>query len=354
LPNDLSTVRPEDVLPPASLKISVVILTGGKSDQMLAECLDSVFTALRQVPGGHEVFVIDNGCKPPLVERYPARYPDLRVIRFPERVGFCASNNWAFRLSRGEFLLQLNDDTVIEPDALRILVDYLDQHPAVGCVGPKLLKPDGTVGRYGRTDPNLLFTLLDLFWMLRLCPWIPAIRRHLLLDRNPDIGGKFDGHLSGASLLYRRTMLNQVGLLDENFTFAFDDPDICLRIRQAGWELHYVPAARVMHEDGFTLKEHPLIGLKAAWFNGSLRFWAKQSPERYLAFRLIFLIALLFRIPIVTVVALVRPRNLAAARTHWQFFGIVLRSFFQRLPDLARTPRPAEVPWPANALQNVR
>jgi hypothetical protein len=150
-------------------------------------------------------------------------------------------------------------------------------------------------------------------------------------------------------------MLNEVGLLDENFTFAFDDVDICLRIYQSRWQIHYVPSARIMHEDGFTLRQlAPILRLKAAWFNGLLVYFRKQSPRQFLALRLIFLAALLFRIPVVTFVALLQPRNLPAAQIHWEYLWIVLRSFMSPLPDRPRTMRPDEVPWPAAALQNVR
>ena len=167
--------------------------------------------------------------------------------------GFTGGNNAVIRPALEsddppEYVLLLNADTIVQEHALDALVSFMDAHPEAGIAGSMLISPDGTVEARrsaSRGSPPS--------WT-GACGW--ASSRSCSRPgawTSPSRGGPFRaGWVSGASLILRRAVLEQVGLLDEGLYTYFDDPDICLRAARAGWETWYVPESRVIHLGGAT------------------------------------------------------------------------------------------------------
>jgi hypothetical protein len=283
-----------------ALDLSVAIITGLIDDDMLRQCLASVFQACSIVSPDTEVLLIDNASHSHLDSWVLREFPAVTLIKFAEPVGFCTGNNAAFRRARGRYILQLNDDTRVYPDALAQMVAFMDAHPEAGAVGPRLLNPDGSlqVGYYARTFPRFIDTLCSLFWVNRVFPRNRFLRRHFQMDANVDAVREVE-QPAGASLLYRRTALSGVGWLDENFTFAFDDVDVCLRLWKGGWKTYYLPSARVVHYGGVSLTLSS-SSMPDRWFNGLLCFYRKhKSRWEYLLLRIVLTLAVLARVPVV-------------------------------------------------------
>ena len=184
---------------------------------------------------------------------------DLTAI-YPNR-GFTGGNNAVIRPALEsddppEYVLLLNADTIVQEHALDALVSFMDAHPEAGIAGSMLIAPDGTVESTPFRFPGIATELdrgLRLGIVSRLlAPWGIVL---------PKRGGPQAGWVSGASLILRRAVLEQIGLLDEGLYTYFDDPDICLRAARAGWETWYVPESRVIHLGGATTG---LIGHRAA------------------------------------------------------------------------------------------
>ncbi len=219
--------------------VSIVVVNWNTRD-LLRDCLIAL-AANAQVMT--ETIVVDNGSTDGSVEMLAAEFPGVCVIANASNVGFAPANNQGLARARGRYALLLNSDTCVAPDALTNLVDFMDAHPQAGACGPQLRNADGTLQPSGRRFPTLASTLGELL------P-VPERWRHKwrgdLEKRDYDQVCPVD-ELSGAALCVRRAALEQVGFLDEDFFFLGEDIDLCWRLKSAGWQVFYVPTARVTH-----------------------------------------------------------------------------------------------------------
>ena len=142
----------------------------------------------------------------------------------------------------------LNPDTEVVGDALHTVVAFADDHPRVGVVGPQLLAPDRTVQPSRYRFPTLATAVFESTW---LQPYSPrrVLDRCYIRDR-PDGATQEVDWVRGAALLVRREAIDQVGLLDEAYFMYSEELDWCRRIRDAGWRVVYLPAARIVHHEG--------------------------------------------------------------------------------------------------------
>jgi GT2 family glycosyltransferase len=169
---------------------------------------------------------------------------------YPNR-GFTGGNNLVIRaaLASGdppEYVLLLNADTIVQDGALEALVAFMDAHPRAGIAGSQLLSREGGV----QASPFRFFNVAtELDRGLRLGAVSRLLSRWAVVPPTPARACVADW-VSGASMAFRRTMLDEIGLLDEGLYTYFDDIDICLRARRAGWETWYVPESRVVHLEG--------------------------------------------------------------------------------------------------------
>lgn len=229
------------------MKLSIC-LTYYDAIEFLSECLESI--AADPPTCDYEVVIVDDAAARPCAPAVERVFPSARVIRNPVNLGFAAANNVAWKQSIGEHVLFLNSDTKVLPGALDELVGYLDTHADAGAVGPMVLNTDGSFQpqcRRGRLTP-----LTGLNYSLRLDRVFPhhrTIAEYLMryTDRNEIQPVRA---LSGCCMMFRRTVLEQYGGLDESLHQYGEDLDLCYRIGNAGWELVYDPRARIVHHGG--------------------------------------------------------------------------------------------------------
>ncbi len=219
-----------------SIALSIVIVSYNTRD-MLAACLASLDAS--------EIVVIDNASTDESVRMMQKEYPHVRVIQNSENTGFARANNQGIGACRGEYILLLNPDTVVQPGALRRMIEFMNTCPQAGVVGPQLLNADGTLQPSGRNFPSLVSAIAELLpvperWRVRLRGG---------LNRDYNLVVQVD-EVSGAAMCVRRTVFDQIGLLDADFFFLGEDIDLCWRCRKAGWQVYYLPAARVVHHSG--------------------------------------------------------------------------------------------------------
>jgi GT2 family glycosyltransferase/glycosyltransferase involved in cell wall biosynthesis len=176
-------------------------------------------------------------------------FPDVRVIALAENRGFAAGNNAGLRFSQGEYILFLNPDTVARPHSIELLCDYMEAHPEVGIVGPRLLNADGTTHSSRRRFPSLATALVESTPLQRLFPNSQALTRFYMLDRSDDEEQYVDW-LSGAALLCRRAALEQAGPFDPGYFMFSEEIDLCRRVSDAGWRVAYLPEAEITHHGG--------------------------------------------------------------------------------------------------------
>lgn len=221
-----------------------VIITHFRSRALLKLCLDSV----RRVagPSRGEVIVSDSATEREPMAAFAAEYPEVRWLWHEQNVGYAKLVNDGIATSRGATILVLNSDIILLAGAVRVLSEYLSDHPRVGVAGPQLLNIDATPQDSAFRFYSLLIILVRRTWLKRLSWFRRKLARFRRADRPRDIAESVDW-LMGSALAIRREALEQVGLFDERFFMYFEDVDWCRRAWEAGWEAHYVPQAQVIH-----------------------------------------------------------------------------------------------------------
>lgn len=234
------------------LSISIV---NHNNKECLAACLDSIYSHALDV--SFEVMVVDNGSTDASVEFVKQAYPQVRIIENSENRGFVKANNQGIRASEGRYLLSLNNDTIIQNGTLAGLVRFMQEHPDVGACGPKVLNQDGTFQRQCRRSfPTILSSLCYFLKLHKLFPRSEFFGQYLMTHWDCDKAGEVDS-VSGCCLMVRREVIEEVGILDENFIMYGDDLDWCYRIKQAGWKVRYVPDLQIVHLGGQSSRHLP-------------------------------------------------------------------------------------------------
>ncbi len=241
-----------------SVDLSVVIVTYN-SEPFIAACLDSLMAATKTLTT--EIFVYDGGSKDGGPAIVAESYPSVVLIR-GENIGFSAGNNMALPLCTGDKILLLNPDTVLLPGSLARLMGFLDSNSAYGAVGPALVFADGVVQDHSAHRLPTPYYMISWLFLLDKLEWRLRFRGKRTRGAIPPRSSWLDGftllswtrdrateitYLSGACLMFRKAVLEQVGLLDGASPLYLDDIDYCRRIQDAGWRLFYAADAYVTH-----------------------------------------------------------------------------------------------------------
>lgn len=263
--------------------LSIVILNYNTCDH-LRGCLQALraegSTSLDGGPILAEVLVVDNASADGSADMVAAEFPWVRLIRSPRNGGYAFGNNQALRVARGEAVLLLNPDTLLPPGSLRALLDKLHEHPQAGIIGPKLLRPDGSMHlACRRSFPTPSVAFYRLTGLSRLFPKSRHFGRYNLTYIDPDIPIDVDS-VCGACLLVRRAVVERIGLLDERFFMYGEDLDWCLRTRQAGWTVRYEPAVVVQHQHGAASRQRA-FRTNFYFFRAMDLFYRKHYVQRY-------------------------------------------------------------------------
>lgn len=231
--------------------LSIVVVSWNVKD-LLRHSLASVITSLGCGTGrqlSSQLVVVDNASSDGSVEMLGEEFPQIHLVANSENVGFTRGNNQGIAVSEGRYVLLLNPDTEVVGDALGEMVAYMDAHQRVGALGPQLLYPDGRVQSSRRRFPDLRTAYVESTFIQ---PWFAdsrILRRYYVLDASDHEILAVDW-LVGACLLLRREALEEVGTLDERFFMYSEELDWCYRAKKAGWEVVYLPTARVVHHVG--------------------------------------------------------------------------------------------------------
>ncbi len=264
------------------MDLSVVLVSYNTRD-LLEQALRTVLDAAAGLRV--EVFVVDNASRDGSAELVEEKFPQVRLIRSPRNVGFAAGNNLAFRQVQGRYVLLLNTDTVVRQDTLRCLVDFLDAHPEAGAAGCKILNPDGSLQLACRRGfPTPMAAFCKVSGLSRLFPNSRRLAAYNLTYLDPEQVNEVDA-LSGSCMMVRRTAVDQVGLLDEDYFMYGEDLDWCFRMRQAGWRVYYVPHTAIVHFKGESGREEQMR-VRYRFCEAMSIFVRKHMQRRYRFFPL--------------------------------------------------------------------
>lgn len=228
-------------------RLSVVLVNYNAGD-FLVECLRSLYLAKDELD--LDIWVVDNASGDYSVKLAKQNFPHIHYIENKENLGFGAANNQALRQIINEYILILNPDTKVEKNTLPFMVDFMEKYPDVGAATCKALKSDGELDlSYHRGFPT---------------PWASFLYYFLKNDRLYHLKGRDMGKahevdaISGSFFLTRKSVLDKVGLFDEDYWMYAEDLDLSFRIKKAGFKVMYVPDVQVVHLKGVSsgLKEH--------------------------------------------------------------------------------------------------
>ena len=228
------------------MKLSVVIVSYNVSHYLL-QCLDSLQRALRGIDG--EVIVVDNHSRDNSVALVHQAHPEVKVIENLHNLGFSKANNIALRHAKGEYALLLNPDTIVADNTIRDCIAFLDLHPDAGAAGVMMLNADGTVAPESRRGvPTPLTSFYKLSGLCRMFPRSPRFGRYYLGHLPWQTPQQID-IVSGAFCMLRRSVLDKVGLLDEDYFMYGEDIDLSYRILKQGATNWYLPYP-ILHYKG--------------------------------------------------------------------------------------------------------
>jgi len=228
-----------------------------------------------------EILVMDNASTDGSLELASSFGSAVRVIELETNRGFAGACNEGYRVNRGEYLLFLNSDIEASPSALENLCRFMDSHPEAGAAGGMLTGADGAPQRgfNVREFPTLVSTAFEILMVDKLFPRNPVSRKQRMLDFSFAEAIEVD-QPAGACLLVRKSVFESVGLFDERFYPAwFEDVDLCLRLRQGGFKVYFVPEARFRHQGGASLEHLEYREFLSFWYRNLLRFFGKHHGK---------------------------------------------------------------------------
>lgn len=290
---DAVTRAPPD--PDGEVSVIVVVYMTGDS------LFPSVESALAQ-PEVTEVILVDNGSLPEDIERLgdlARRNPRVRLISGQGNIGFARGANLGAKAAKGGLLVFLNPDAFLGPGGISALSEALAGRPSPSLAGARIMNSDGSEQRGGRRgEITPLSTLLSLSNLTRLAPALRRFEVHLE-DQPPPAGVVEAPTVSGACFAMRRADFESIGGFDEGYFLHVEDIDLCWRVRQAGGQVVFQPAARVVHV-GHTSRAHPLR-VEFAKGCGLARFFRKRARSRIEA------LAVWGISPLIVAAAVIRP-----------------------------------------------
>ena len=225
--------------------VVTVLITNYNGREILRDALGAVYQTGTGVP--FDVVVIDDASTDESAAMVRREFPAVRLIVNESNMGFVRANNRGVREARGRYIFLLNSDTIVVNDAIAILSGYLDSHPEAGACGGWLLGRDGSAQVSFGSFPSFPQAMVDAFFLNDLFPRAGFPRR-AMVPGEADTAPRRVDYISGADLMVRRSLVERLGLFDEQFVAYCEEVDLCHRILHiAGLETVFVPAARIIH-----------------------------------------------------------------------------------------------------------
>ena len=229
------------------VEVSVSIVSYN-SRKVLQKCINSVIETSKDQD--IEIIVVDNCSEDGSAEMVQSSFPNVRLIRNRENVGFGKAHNQSFTLSKGNYFLILNPDTVIFPGAINRMVEFMDHHRHVGAAGCKIFWDDEKKFMFPDLKIHTLKTgIIQFTPFCRYFPNSMISQRYWQSARrlwDAQTPGNVEG-VTGGMMFVRRESFESVGMFDERFFLFFEEHDLLRRMKKQGWEIYYIPDAEIQH-----------------------------------------------------------------------------------------------------------
>jgi GT2 family glycosyltransferase len=257
------------------MNLSIVILTWNSSKH-IDNCLSSIFNSIENNSGQFEIFVIDNGSTDNsrnIVENYQKKYPDIvKTIFLDSNAGTTYSRNLALKQVSGKYVAVIDSDVIVSPGIFERLIRKLSASEDIGLIAPKLIYGNGHYQKSTDFFPTLSSKAYRYFFLKNI-------------EKAEGQVGQSEGFVDyaiSAFWLFRKSLLSDVGFLDEKIFYAPEDVDYCLRIWQEGYGVYYFPEVEAIHNAqeisrGFRINKGTFEHLKGlGYFFKKHKFFLKK------------------------------------------------------------------------------
>jgi GT2 family glycosyltransferase len=293
-------------------ELSVCIVTYQARD-WLRRCLESLYQNTQLSP--IEIIIVDNGSVDGVREMLEREFPRASFIGNDSNQGYTRPMNQALQEAQGRYLLQLNPDTVILPEALDRLVHFMGKHPQAGICGPKVLNPDDSLQKQCRRgEPRPLAVISYFLGLSKLFPNNKQFGEYLLEYVDEDQTVKVAA-VSGSCMLIRREVVDQIGYLDEQFYAYQEDTDYCTRARKAGWEVFYLADSQIIHYGGKGGSRVEPFRSIVEWHRSYLIYYRKHLARDYFfLFNWFFYFMIILKLSVSLIINLFRRERYAGPK----------------------------------------
>ncbi|MDZ7371314.1 MAG: glycosyltransferase [candidate division KSB1 bacterium] len=258
------------------MTLSIVIVNYNVRE-FLEQALVSVQKAVRHIDC--EIWVVDNASSDGSAAFIRRKFPDVKLIANEQNLGFARANNQALQQATGKYICLLNPDTIVQENTFDVLLRYMEDHPEVGMVGAKILNADGSLQlACRRSFPTPWVAFTKIVGLAALFPKSRWFGRYNLTFLDPEQEADVEA-ISGSFMFVRRSVIEQVGGLDEDFFMYGEDLDWCYRIREAGYRIRYVPYTQIIHFKGESSKKS-LLQQRLLFYEAMRLFVRKHFKKR--------------------------------------------------------------------------
>jgi GT2 family glycosyltransferase len=269
---------PRERAQPREAQVSIITVSYD-CEKALEQCLASLSVEAERV--SLEVIVADNASHDGTVDMVSTQFPWVRLIENHDNVGFARAANDAMRFATADYLLFLNPDTVVPPGGISATLAALEEHPEVGMLGVKLVRPDGTFDHAcKRGFPTVASALFYFLGLNRLWPQSPSFAQYTAGELREDESGTVDA-INGAFMLVRREAAEDAGPMDERYWLYAEDLDWCHRFWERGWKVLYWPGVDVIHRKGGSSGDQRSWALNRAFHRSMWLFYEKHYAPRH-------------------------------------------------------------------------
>jgi GT2 family glycosyltransferase len=272
-----------------------IIIVNWNGCEITKQCLESIYAQTKKI--SFEVIVVDNGSTDLSCEMIKNNFSQVKIIQNNENRGFAAANNQGIKEANGDFILLLNNDTIILDRALEKTLTIAKENPEAGIVGCRVLNADKSLQSSCFRFPSLLNLTLAATHLDMVFPNHRFFGRERYAKAHWNAITEVDV-LTGCFMLVRREAYEQTGLLDERFFMYAEETDWCLRFKRMGWKVLYAPFGEIIHLGRASSRKNK--GAMALQLKGSILLFIKKHRSRlsYSAACLIISLYFILRAPI--------------------------------------------------------
>ncbi len=259
------------------MKLSIVIVSYNVANY-LKNCLESVNKTAKNLQP--EIIVVDNNSTDNSLAILRKEFPEVSVIANSKNYGFAKGANIGIRQARGEFVLLLNPDTLVSECAITSMLEYMVSQPEIGILGPQLQDPDGSLQHSCRSFPTWSVYFSNRQSLLnRFFPSNKWSNQYLLKQIDHKQIQEVDW-ITGCGLLLRKTMLEEIDYLDEDFFMYIEDVDIAKRAKTKNWKVVYFPAAKLVHFKSKSVLQNR-TRMVVEHHKSMYRYYLKHFPKNF-------------------------------------------------------------------------